>query len=101
LRVLLEAALALGFYLLAVPFGYLSRHAKRSSLDPYRKWPLFLGIVHAPVLPLIIFARLARPEFDFELALVGVVLLGHLTGVLAYGRRLALLKSPAALAAPK
>jgi prepilin signal peptidase PulO-like enzyme (type II secretory pathway) len=99
--VLLEAALALGFYLLAIPFGYLSRRVKRSSLDPYRKWPLFLGIVHTPVLPLIVFARLAHPVFEFELALVGILLLGHLTGVLAYGRRLALSSSPAALAAEK
>jgi len=99
--VLVEAALALGFYLLAIPFGYLSRRVKRSSLDPYRKWPLFLGVVHTPVLPLIIFARLAHPEFDFELALVGIVLLGHLTGVLAYGRRMALAGAPASVAADK
>ena len=87
---LAEAAIALGFYLLAIPFGYLSRRVKRSPLDAVRKWPLFLGVVHAPVLPLIVFARLARPEFEFELALVAIVLLGHLTGVLAYGRLLAL-----------
>ena len=98
---LLEAALAVGFYLLAIPFGYLSRRVKRSALDAYRKWPLFLGVVHVPVLPLIVFARLARPEFDFELALVGVVLLGHLTGVLAYGRRFALAGAPASMGATK
>jgi hypothetical protein len=99
--VLVEAALALGFFLLAIPFGYLSRRVKRSALDSYRKWPLFLGVVHAPVLPLIIFARLAHPEFEFELALVGVVLLGHLTGVLAYGRRFAPAGAPASLGASK
>lgn len=98
---LVEAALVIGFYLLAIPFGYLSRRVKRSALDSYRKWPLFLGVVHAPVLPLIIFARLAHPEFEFELALVGIVLLGHLTGVLAYGWRLTLEGAPAATGASK
>ena len=98
---LAEAAIALGFYLLAIPFGYLSRRVKRSSLDAVRKWPLFLGVVHAPVLPLIVFARLARPEFEFELALVAIVLLGHLTGVLAYGRLLALSQRTASAAPGK
>jgi len=99
--VLAEAAIALRFYLLAIPFGYLSRRVKRSSLDAVRKWPLFLGVVHAPVLPLIVFARLARPEFEFELALVAIVLLGHLTGVLAYGRLLALSQRTASAAPGK
>jgi hypothetical protein len=99
--VFVEALTALGFFLLAIPFGYLSRRVKRSTLDAYRKWPLFLGVVHAPVLPLIVFARMARPDFDFELGLVGVVLLGHLVGVLAFGRLLSTAKAVAPAAAAK
>ena len=85
---LLEAALAAGFFLLAVPFGFLSRIVRR-RLTGWSKWPAFLGAVHAPVVPLIVFVRLASPTFEFELSLVAFVLLGHTAGVLASRRRAA------------
>jgi hypothetical protein len=81
--VLLEASLLAGFFLFAIPFGYLSRIVRR-RLTGWPKWPAFLGVVHGPVVPLIIFVRLAGPVFEFELALVVFVLLGHTTGVLGH-----------------
>jgi hypothetical protein len=81
--VLLEAALLGAFFALAIPFGYLSRVFKQ-RIKGWAKWPAFLGLVHAPVVPLIVFVRVAHPEFEFEVALVAFLLLGHLTGVLAH-----------------
>jgi len=81
--VLEEAALLGAFFALALPFGYLSRVFKQ-RIKGWAKWPAYLGAVHAPVVPLIVFVRIARPSFEFELALVAFVLLGHLTGVLAH-----------------
>jgi hypothetical protein len=84
--VLLEAAIAAGFYALAVPFGYLSRWVKDWQ-PPWKKWAAFLGLVHTPVLPLIVFARTAHPAFEYEALLVVVLLSGHLTGVLTWRLR--------------
>jgi len=81
--VLLEALIVLGFYSLAIPFGYMSRLAKK--LEPaWKRWTIYLGLVHSPVVPLIIFVRLAHPDFMFEVLLVGIVLSGHTTGVLVH-----------------
>lgn len=84
--VLLEAALAVGFYALAIPFGYLSRRVKDWE-PPTKKWAAFLGLVHAPVVPLIVFARTAHPAWEFEALLVAVLLSGHVTGVLVWRLR--------------
>ena len=81
---LLEAALAGGFFALAIPFGYLSRSVKRGTLAPVKKWPLFLGVVHAPVVPLIVLAKLDLVAGEFELLLVALILAGHTAGVLAH-----------------
>jgi hypothetical protein len=97
--VLLEALVAAGFFALAIPFGYLSRIVKRSSLDAYRKWPLFLGVVHTPVVPLIAYVNLVEVTLESELLLVAVVLSGHATGVLVHRQRAALLARAAAPAA--
>lgn len=80
---LIEAALLGAFFALAIPFGFLSRVLKQ-RVTGWAKWPAFLGCVHAPVVPLIVFVRLAHPTFEFEVALVVFLLLGHLTGVLAH-----------------
>lgn len=96
---LLEAFLTVGFFALAIPFGYLSRTVKRSELPAFKKWPLFLGVVHTPVLPLILFVKLSEVTIEFEVLLVAVVLLGHLTGVLAHRQRRAVLARAAAPAA--
>jgi len=85
--VILEALITAGFFALAVPFGYLSRTVKRSSLPPAKKWPLFLGVVHTPVLPLIAFAKLGDLTFEFEALLVAFVLTGHATGILVHRLR--------------
>jgi len=82
--VLVEALLAAGFFALAMPFGYLSRKVKGSSLKAVKKWPLFLGVVHAPVVPLILLVKLAEVSLELEVALVAVVLLGHTAGVLVH-----------------
>jgi hypothetical protein len=81
---LFEAALAAGFFALAIPFGFLSRRVRASKLDAVKKWPLFLLIVHTPVFPLIALVKLAEVSFDFELVLVVVVLAGHTAGVLVH-----------------
>jgi len=90
--VLLEAATAAGFYALAIPFGYLSRRVKGWT-PAWKKWTAFLGLVHTPVVPLIIFVRMAHPPLEYELLLVAVLLSGHATGVLAWR-----LRKPAAAA---
>jgi hypothetical protein len=96
--VLLEAALAAGFFALSVPFGYLSRRVKNGALVPAKKWSLFLGVVHAPVLPLIVIAKLGIVGGEFELLLAGLILAGHATGVLAH-RRYSVKPAPTAAAA--
>lgn len=83
---LLEAAIAVGFWALAVPFGYLSRWVKDFE-PPTKKWGAFLALVHAPVVPLIAFARLAHPAWEFEALLVAVLLSGHVSGVLVWRLR--------------
>jgi hypothetical protein len=84
--VLLEAAIAAGFYLLAIPFGYTSRFVKGWT-PAWKKWTAFLGLVHTPVVPLIVFVRTAHPPMEFELLLVAVLLCGHGTGILAWRLR--------------
>lgn len=96
---LLEALAALGFFAAAVPFGYLSRTVKQSAMPAVKKWPTFLGLVHAPVVPLIIFVKLEDVAIEFELLLVGLVLLGHLAGVLLHRQR-SVLAARAAARAP-
>lgn len=95
---LLEASLLAAFFLLAIPFGFLSRIVRR-RLTGWTKWPAFLGVVHAPVVPLIVFVRLADPAWEFELALVAFVLLGHATGVMAHRHRAAVESRSAVVAA--
>ncbi len=96
---LFEALLAGGFFALAMPFGYLSRRVKGSRLDALKKWPLFLGVVHAPVIPLILLVKLSEMSVEFEVALVAVVLLGHAAGVLVH-RQTSALRAAAPKAAP-
>lgn len=84
---LLEALLAAGFFALAFPFGYLSRRAKGSKLDAVKKWPLFLALVHAPIVPLILLVKLSQVSGELEVALVAVILLGHTAGVLVHRQR--------------
>ncbi len=84
---LFEALLTGGFFALALPFGYLSRRVKGSKLDAMEKWPLFLGVVHAPVVPLILLVKLAEVTVELEVVLVAVVLLGHAAGVLVHRQR--------------
>ena len=86
---LLEALAAVGFFAAAVPFGYLSRTVKQSAMPAVKKWPVFLGLVHTPVFPLIVFVKLVEVSIEFELLLVGLVLLGHLAGVLLHRQRAA------------
>lgn len=88
--VLFEALLTGGFFALALPFGYLSRRVKGSRLDAVKKWPLFLAVVHAPVVPLILLVKLSEMSVELEVALVAVVLLGHAAGVLVHRHRSAL-----------
>ncbi len=83
---LLEASIAVGFYALAVPFGYMSRWVKHWT-PAWKKWTAFLALVHSPVVPLILFVRLAHPTFEYEVLLVAVLLSGHTTGALAWRLR--------------
>ncbi len=83
---LLETSIALGFYALAMPFGYLSRRVKGWT-PAWKKWTAFLGLVHTPVVPLILFVRTAHPTIEYEVLLVVVLLSGHLTGLLAWRLR--------------
>ncbi len=94
---LAEAATAAGFFALAIPFGYLSRRV-RGWEPPAKKWAVFLGLVHTPVVPLIVYVKLAAPPWEFEALLVAVVLCGHVAGVLAH-RALATRAASAAPAA--
>lgn len=87
MSVLYEALLAAGFFALAIPFGFLSRRVKNSTLTAVKKWSAFLGVVHAPVVPLIVFVKLVSVSVELELLLVAVVLAGHAAGVLAHRRR--------------
>jgi hypothetical protein len=96
--VLFEALLCAGFFALAIPFGFLSRRVKQSKLSAVKKWPLFLGIVHTPVLPLIAFVKVFEVTIEFELLLVAVLLSGHTAGVLLH-RRLVPKAAPAAVPA--
>ncbi len=82
--VLFEAAVAVGFFALAVPFGYLSRTVKQSAWAQVKKWSVFLGLVHAPVVPLIVFVKWSDVSIEFELLLVALVLCGHVAGILAH-----------------
>jgi hypothetical protein len=84
--VLLEAALCVGFFALALPFGYLSRTVKNGNLAPVLKWSLFLGVVHAPVVPLIVLAKLGAVGGEVEVLLAALILCGHAAGVLAHRR---------------
>ncbi len=88
----------MGFFALALPFGYLSRTVKNRPFPPVKKWSLFLGAVHAPVLPLIVLAKLGAVGGEVELLLVGLILAGHTAGVLAH-RRFSPKSAPTAAAA--
>jgi hypothetical protein len=92
--VLFEAAVAVGFFALSVPFGYLSRTVKQSAWPPVKKWSVFLGLVHTPVIPLIVFVKVVDVSIEFELLLVALVLCGHVAGILAH-RQLHAARAPA------
>ena len=97
---LTEALITAGFFLLAIPFGFLSRRVKQSKLPAMQKWPVFLGVVHTPVVPLILFVKMMEVTFEFELVLVAIVLLGHTTGVLIHRRVKGIAAVAAVAAAP-
>ena len=83
---LVETLIAAAFLGMSVPCGYISRRFR--DWEPWwKKWAVYLGVVHAPVIPLIAFVKLAGPAWEFEALLVAVVLVGHVTGVLAWRAR--------------
>lgn len=93
-----EAWLLLGFFALAIPFGALSMVVRRWK-PWWKKWPVFLGVVHTPVVPLILWAKFTGPVLELELAAVAALLLGHATGASIFRFRKALFGARAAAAA--